>query len=290
MLPRVGQGAHRQGADPVPRALRAGQRGRDVRDLHARRHQPRPAVGADVDHLARSIHDHGLQRHRAAAPRQRRGAAVHAVAQDLHRQPGLRRGAPPHLHRRGQVARPRGSGRGRRHGVAGVSECRGLLDEGGQERTPAFPEVWSEEFAHYLGWLIGDGSTSGTTVASIYGSQEDRDEILPRHAELLERINWRSPDQAFRAGQRHGPAAPGPASVQALHGGLGIRAGQGTREDGAVVDRAGAGRDGGGVPARALRRRRVRGDRRWEQLRRLGLVVAASCCEACRHSSVRSAS
>ena len=46
-----------------------------------------------------------------------------------------------------------------------------------------FPDMWSEEFAHYLGWLVGVGSTSGTTVASIYGSEEDRDEILPRHAD-----------------------------------------------------------------------------------------------------------
>jgi ribonucleoside-diphosphate reductase alpha chain len=56
-----------------------------------------------------------------------------------------------------------------------------------------FPETWSEEFAHYLGWLVGDGSTSGSTVASIYGSQEDRDEILPRHAELLDWVNCERP-------------------------------------------------------------------------------------------------
>ena len=56
-----------------------------------------------------------------------------------------------------------------------------------------FPDVWSEEFAHYLGWLVGDGSTSGTTVASIYGSEEDREEILPRHAELLDGVNCERP-------------------------------------------------------------------------------------------------
>ncbi len=56
-----------------------------------------------------------------------------------------------------------------------------------------FPEVWTEDFAHYLGWVIGDGSTSGQTVATIYGSQEDRDEILPRHAELLDWINCERP-------------------------------------------------------------------------------------------------
>jgi ribonucleoside-diphosphate reductase alpha chain len=56
-----------------------------------------------------------------------------------------------------------------------------------------FPDMWSEEFAHYLGWLVGDGSTSGVTVASIYGSEEDRDEILPRHAELLDWVNCERP-------------------------------------------------------------------------------------------------
>jgi ribonucleotide reductase alpha subunit len=64
----------------------------------------------------------------------------------------------------------------------------------GDKNTPLrFPEVWSDEFAHYLGWLIGDGSTSGTTVATIYGSAEDREEILPRHAELLDWVNCERP-------------------------------------------------------------------------------------------------
>jgi ribonucleoside-diphosphate reductase alpha chain len=52
------------------------------------------------------------------------------------------------------------------------------------------PEKWDEEFAYYLGWLVGDGCISKKgTVATIYGSQEDRDEVLPRHLELLTRIN-----------------------------------------------------------------------------------------------------
>ncbi|HEV8063989.1 MAG TPA: LAGLIDADG family homing endonuclease, partial [Acidimicrobiales bacterium] len=45
------------------------------------------------------------------------------------------------------------------------------------------------EFAHYVGWLIGDGSTSSGTTSTIYSSAEDREEILPRHRELLEWIN-----------------------------------------------------------------------------------------------------
>jgi ribonucleoside-diphosphate reductase alpha chain len=59
----------------------------------------------------------------------------------------------------------------------------------GHSELLRFPEEWSEGFAHYLGWLIGDGSTSGSTTSTIYGSAEDRDEILPLHQELLEWVN-----------------------------------------------------------------------------------------------------
>jgi ribonucleoside-diphosphate reductase alpha chain len=55
------------------------------------------------------------------------------------------------------------------------------------------PEKWDEEFAHYVGWLIGDGGISGNTVATIYGSKEDQKEILPRHLELITRINGGRP-------------------------------------------------------------------------------------------------
>jgi ribonucleoside-diphosphate reductase alpha chain len=65
--------------------------------------------------------------------------------------------------------------------------------KGDQSRPLQFPDMWSEEFAHYLGWVVGDGSTSGTTVATIYGSEEDREEILPRHAELLDWVNCERP-------------------------------------------------------------------------------------------------
>lgn len=56
-----------------------------------------------------------------------------------------------------------------------------------------FPQVWSDEFAHYLGWLIGDGSTSGASTATVYGSSDDRDEVLPAHHDLLTWINGDRP-------------------------------------------------------------------------------------------------
>jgi ribonucleoside-diphosphate reductase alpha chain len=61
--------------------------------------------------------------------------------------------------------------------------------KGDRDLPLRLPEVWSDTFAHYLGWLVGDGSTSGTSTVTIYGSADDRDEILPAHQELLEDIN-----------------------------------------------------------------------------------------------------
>ncbi len=52
------------------------------------------------------------------------------------------------------------------------------------------PNKWDAEFAHYLGWLVGDGSIDkhDATAVTIYGSQDDKDTILPRHHALLTRI------------------------------------------------------------------------------------------------------
>ncbi len=63
-------------------------------------------------------------------------------------------------------------------------------DHSGELRLPS---TWTEELGHYLGWLIGDGSTAGTTTATIYGSADDRTEILPAHTELLTWINGDRP-------------------------------------------------------------------------------------------------
>jgi ribonucleoside-diphosphate reductase alpha chain len=52
------------------------------------------------------------------------------------------------------------------------------------------PSKWDEEFAHYLGWLVGDGcvATGSATAVTVYGSDEDKAVILPRHHALLTRI------------------------------------------------------------------------------------------------------
>jgi len=52
------------------------------------------------------------------------------------------------------------------------------------------PSKWDEEFAHYLGWLTGDGciDVRDGNAVTVYGSDEDKDVVLPRHHALLTRI------------------------------------------------------------------------------------------------------
>jgi ribonucleoside-diphosphate reductase alpha chain len=57
----------------------------------------------------------------------------------------------------------------------------------------ALPEKWEPEFAHLLGWLVGDGSFSGNVISAIYGSAEDREAILPQHEELFSNLNGGRP-------------------------------------------------------------------------------------------------
>jgi ribonucleotide reductase alpha subunit len=61
--------------------------------------------------------------------------------------------------------------------------------KGDRSAPMALPEKWDPEFAHLLGWLVGDGSFSGNVISAIYGSPEDREAILPRHQELFSRLN-----------------------------------------------------------------------------------------------------
>jgi ribonucleoside-diphosphate reductase alpha chain len=56
----------------------------------------------------------------------------------------------------------------------------------------ALPEEWDPTFAHWLGWLIGDGCISGNTVTTIYGTAEERDTVLPLHQMLIEDIAGRA--------------------------------------------------------------------------------------------------
>ncbi len=55
------------------------------------------------------------------------------------------------------------------------------------------PEKWSDDLAHYLGWVVGDGCVSGSVVSAIYGTAEEQAEIMPRHRTLLSHVVPDSP-------------------------------------------------------------------------------------------------
>jgi ribonucleoside-diphosphate reductase alpha chain len=61
--------------------------------------------------------------------------------------------------------------------------------KGDHSAPMTLPEKWDPEFAHLLGWLLGDGSFSGNVISAIYGSAEDQEAILPRHQELFSELN-----------------------------------------------------------------------------------------------------
>ncbi|MCK9870120.1 vitamin B12-dependent ribonucleotide reductase [Nocardiopsis dassonvillei] len=52
------------------------------------------------------------------------------------------------------------------------------------------PEKWDEDpdLAHYLGWLVGDGSVGDQAVVTVYGTAEEQQNVLLRHQALIERL------------------------------------------------------------------------------------------------------
>ena len=141
--------------------------------------------------------------------------------------------------------------------------------------------------------MIGDGSTSGVCTSTIYGSADDRSEIMPRHQDLIERINDGAPAQGERAGQRHRAVAAQPPVVQALPRIARRCIGHRRAQACPVVDRAGSTRGGGLVPPWSVRRRWLRRQpgQQGIGLRRARLDFDRVCCEApsgcCRRSASR---
>ncbi|MCC7076608.1 MAG: hypothetical protein IT198_05730 [Acidimicrobiia bacterium] len=82
-----------------------------------------------------------------------------------------------------------------------VSETfEGLREKGERHAELNLPTVWSEDFAHYLGWVVGDGSaTSRSVVATTYGSLEDQAQILPLHEMILSEIQGHAPKASRQA-------------------------------------------------------------------------------------------
>ncbi|HXW78460.1 MAG TPA: LAGLIDADG family homing endonuclease, partial [Acidimicrobiales bacterium] len=62
--------------------------------------------------------------------------------------------------------------------------------KGDHRRLVNLPEKWDAELAHYLGWMVGDGSVGANgTLSAVYGSPEDQAEALPRHEKLVTWLN-----------------------------------------------------------------------------------------------------
>lgn len=52
----------------------------------------------------------------------------------------------------------------------------------------AVPEKWDPEFAHYVGWLVGDGCVTGAGAVTVYGTDWEREVLMPEHQALLAAI------------------------------------------------------------------------------------------------------
>ncbi len=70
-----------------------------------------------------------------------------------------------------------------------ASDVEHYRQKGDHAAVIRLPEKWTDDFAHYLGWLVGDGSISGDVVSAIYGTAEEQEHVLPRHRQLVTDIN-----------------------------------------------------------------------------------------------------
>ncbi len=73
------------------------------------------------------------------------------------------------------------------------TDVREYEEKGDWSRSLRLPEKWTQEFAHYLGWLVGDGCMSGNVVTTVYGGDDDQHDVLPAHLDLLA---WMNGDRA----------------------------------------------------------------------------------------------
>lgn len=83
------------------------------------------------------------------------------------------------------------------------SDCPDVLPEAAVAVTRGskleLPTLWDEGLAHYLGWLVGDGSFSHRGAVTIYGSRADIAEVLPLHHRLLARWSGFAPRPSVQA-------------------------------------------------------------------------------------------
>jgi ribonucleoside-diphosphate reductase alpha chain len=116
--------------------------------------------------------------------------------------------------------------------AAGTPVAPGAVVAGDRGHPTRLPEKWDEEFAHLLGWLVGDGGArrgtagvpgSGTDATWVY-SDEDRAIFLERHQSVLAGLLGAPPQPSEQPNGTVQLRAGRPAVVDFLEG-LGVTAG-----------------------------------------------------------------
>ena len=114
------------------------------------------------------------------------------------------------------------------------------------------PEKWDERLAHYLGWLVGDGSLSDDKAATVYGTETEQQTAMLLHRELLDRDERRDRPKALRPSERHDAASYHSRCSGELPQGLGSSTRPIARKACAVGDLRGPQADRCGVPSRLV--------------------------------------
>ncbi|WP_205324874.1 vitamin B12-dependent ribonucleotide reductase [Glycomyces sp. YM15] len=80
--------------------------------------------------------------------------------------------------------------------------------------TLRLPHKWDEDpdLAHFMGWLVGDGCVTENRVVTVYGTEAEQQELLPRHQRLLERLTGKAGKPSVQAN--------GTQQLRAGHAGL----------------------------------------------------------------------
>ena len=165
------------------------------------------------------VHGHRDERDRRAEVLRRLAAALHPRPPDLDRQPRLGACGGPDRRRQCRALAPVRPTPDGRSAIPG----RGAGGWPGRRRHASrwtCPTKWDEEFAHYLGWLVGDGCVDrpGDAV-TVYGIDEDaggRPAAAPRAAS-----RGSLDSRASRASRRTAPCSsgsPGDAFIAFLRG------------------------------------------------------------------------
>lgn len=63
----------------------------------------------------------------------------------------------------------------------------------------ALPTTWDEDLAHYVGWLVGDGSFTPRGAVTVYGSAVEISQTMPAHLRSLQNWTFFTPKPSVQA-------------------------------------------------------------------------------------------